>query len=48
MITYQTHRRVTRSAEDAFDVIGINVYDNHPRWAPEVVEIRRISHAPSA
>ena len=46
MITYQTRRRVTRSAEDAFDVIGINVYDNHPRWEPEVVEIRRISHGP--
>jgi len=46
MITYQTRRPVTHSAEDAFDVIGINVYDNHPRWEPEVVEIRRISHGP--
>lgn len=43
MITYQTRRRVTHSAEDAFDVIGINVYDNHPRWEPEALACRLLN-----
>jgi len=45
-ITYQTRRRVTRSAEDAFEVIGTHVYDNHPRWEPQVLEIRSITPGP--
>lgn len=46
MITYQSIRRVNRSAEDTFDVIGTHVHDNHPKWEPEVVEIRRITPDP--
>jgi len=46
MIEYQTERRVNRSAEDTFDVIGTHVYDNQPKWEAEVVEVRRISPGP--
>ena len=46
MIAYQTVRHVNRSAEDTFDVIGTHVYENHPKWEPEVVEIRRITPDP--
>lgn len=46
MIAYQNIRRVNRSAEDTFDVIGTHVYDNHPRWEPEVLEIRQITPDP--
>lgn len=34
---------MTHSAEDAFDVIGINVYDNHPRWEPEALACRLLN-----
>lgn len=46
MITYSKTRRVERSAEDAFDVIGTHVFENHTKWEPEVVEIRRLDHGP--
>jgi hypothetical protein len=46
MITYQTVKDVNRSAEVTFDVIGTHVYENHPRWEPEVIEIRRITPDP--
>jgi hypothetical protein len=46
MITYQCVRNVNRSAEDTFDVIGTHMYENHPRWEPEVIEIRRITPGP--
>jgi hypothetical protein len=42
MITYTTTRRVHRSAEAAFDIIGTHVFENHPRWEKEVVRIRRL------
>ena len=38
--------RVAVPAEAAFDVIGVNVYANHPRWEPEVLEIRPLSTGP--
>lgn len=31
--THTTH--VNRSAEETFDVIGTNIFDNHPKWEPE-------------
>ena len=46
MITYTKTRRVERSAEAAFDVIGTHVFDNHPKWEAEVVEIRRLDDGP--
>jgi len=46
MIAYQCVRDVNRSAEDTFDVIGTHMYENHPKWEPEVVEIRRITPDP--
>jgi hypothetical protein len=47
MITYVKTRRVNRSAEAAFDVIGTHVFENHPRWEAEVVAIRRLDDGPA-
>ena len=46
MITYTSERQVNRSAEDTFDVIGTRIYENHPKWEREVVEIRPITPDP--
>jgi hypothetical protein len=46
MIVSQHIRQVNRSAEETFDVIGTHVYDNHPKWEAEVLEIRRITPDP--
>ena len=46
MIEWQLTRQVDRSAEHAFDVIGTNMYENHPRWEKEVVEIRPLTPGP--
>ena len=46
MITYTTARHINRSAEFAFDLIGTHLYENHPKWEKEVVEIRRITPDP--
>ena len=46
MITYTTVRHVSRSAEDAFDVIGTHMYENHPKWEREVTAIRPITPGP--
>lgn len=47
MITYTKTRRINRSAEAAFDVIGTHVFENHPKWEAEVTEIRRLDHGPA-
>ncbi len=46
MIVHEHTRRVHRSAEEAFDVIGTHMYENHPRWEREVVEIRPLTPGP--
>lgn len=46
MIVHEHSRQVGRSAEEAFDVIGTHMYENHPRWEREVVEIRRLTPGP--
>lgn len=46
MISYVKTRRVNRSAEAAFDVIGTHVFENHPRWEAEVLAIRRLDDGP--
>jgi hypothetical protein len=38
--------RVNRSPHEVFDVIGTNVYANHPKWEAEVVEIRPLTPGP--
>lgn len=38
--------RVERTPHEVFDVIGTNVYANHPKWEAEVVEIRPITPGP--
>ncbi len=42
MISYTKTRRVDRSAETAFDIIATHVFENHPKWEAEVLEIRRL------
>ena len=46
MIAYTTVKDVNRSAEDTFAVIGTHIYDYHPKWEREVVEIRPITPDP--
>ncbi len=46
MIVHEHTEPVKRSAEDAFDVIGTHMYENHPRWEREVVEIRPLTPGP--
>lgn len=46
MIAYQTVRQVNRSAKETFDVIGTHIYDNHPKWEAEVLQIRRLTPDP--
>ena len=38
--------RIARPPEAVFDVIGTNVYVNHPQWEPEVLEIRPLTEGP--
>lgn len=46
MPTFQRTYRVARSADQVFDVIGTHLFDNHPRWEHEVVEIRPLTPGP--
>jgi len=46
MLTYEVRRRINRPPEAVFDVIGTHVYENHPRWESEVVEVRRLTDGP--
>jgi hypothetical protein len=38
--------RVNRTPHEVFDVIGTNVYANHPKWEAEVIEIHPITPGP--
>jgi len=42
---HATHR-IDRTPESVFDVIGTDLYENHPRWEEEVVEIRPLTPGP--
>ncbi len=46
LIDYAIARKVNRSASETFDVIGTHMYENHPKWEPEVLEIKRITPDP--
>lgn len=46
MITQSIVKHVNRSAEDTFRVIGTRIYEYHPKWEREVLEIRRITPDP--
>jgi hypothetical protein len=46
MARFRRTYRVARSAEQVFDVIGTHLYENHPRWEREVVEIRPLTPGP--
>ena len=46
MPRYQTTLKVDRTPAQVFDVIGTHVFDNHPRWETEVVEIRPVTPGP--
>jgi len=46
MANYAATYRLKRTPAVVFDVIGTHCYENHPRWEPEVVEIRPMSPGP--
>jgi len=46
MAKYEETYRLKRTPAAVFDVIGTHCYENHPRWEPEVVEIRPMSPGP--
>jgi hypothetical protein len=48
MPAYKAHRTLARRAPAVFDLIGTHVYENHPRWEKEVIEIKPASTAPVA
>jgi hypothetical protein len=45
-ITADAVMHVQRSAETTFDYLGTHVYENHPRWEDEVLEIRPLDEPP--
>ena len=46
MLEYRATFRVARTPAEVFDVIGTRCYENHPRWEPEVIEIRPLIPGP--
>ena len=46
MLTYEARRHLSRPPEAVFDIIGTHVYENHPKWESEVVEIRPLTKPP--
>jgi hypothetical protein len=46
VLTYETRRRINRPPDAVFDLIGTHVYENHPSWESEVVEIRPLTDPP--
>ena len=46
MPTFHRTYRVARSADQVFDVIGTHLYENHPRWERETIEIRPLTDGP--
>ncbi len=46
MAAFERTYRVGRTPEQVFEVIGTNLYRNHPRWEPEVIEIRPLTDGP--
>jgi hypothetical protein len=46
MATHDATYRLERTPAAVFDFIGTHCYENHPRWEPEVVEIRPLSPEP--
>lgn len=46
MVAYEARRRVGRPPAAVFDIIGTHVYENHPRWESEVIEIRPLTEPP--
>jgi len=46
MPTFKRTYRIARSADEVFDFIGTHLFENHPRWEREVVEIRPLTDGP--
>ncbi|MGI9584575.1 MAG: SRPBCC family protein [Acidimicrobiia bacterium] len=46
MIRQTITKHVNRSAKDTFSVIGTGLYEYHPKWEREVVEIRPLTAEP--
>jgi hypothetical protein len=45
-LTYDLRMPVRRSVEEVFDFVGTHYFENHPRWEPEVIEVRRLTDGP--
>jgi polyketide cyclase/dehydrase/lipid transport protein len=46
MPSWQHTYRVDRTPDQVFDVVGTNLFANHPRWEPEVEELRPLTDGP--
>jgi hypothetical protein len=46
MPAWQHTYRIERTPEQVFDVVGTHLFENHPRWEPEVEELRPLTDGP--
>ena len=46
MVKVQASTLIARPAEDIFDFIAVDFFNNYKRWSPQVVSLRRISEGP--
>jgi len=46
MPSWQHTYRVERTPDQVFDVVGTNLFTNHPRWEPEVEELHPLTEGP--
>jgi hypothetical protein len=46
MPSWEHTYRIDRTAEQVFDVVGTHLFENHPRWEPEVLELRPLTDGP--
>lgn len=43
---YEVVELVHRPVGEVFDFVGVHQVENHPRWEPEVVSIRKVTEGP--
>lgn len=42
-ITGQASVEITKPADEVFDFIGVNFFENYPKWSPEVAEFEPLT-----
>jgi hypothetical protein len=47
MAGYQVSERIYRSLSEVFDFVATHQVENHPKWEPEVVSIRKVTDGPA-